>query len=155
MEVAVESLTKFGFKANGEFINWSKKFDEASKAQVIPGSKLSVQMYIADSGKQYVNQILKQLGSTVDPLLVAPVFAKTPTVKPLAQPLTKAPATETMSKAEWSAKDRSQLIGGLSHDAATLAASIVPMSPYTTVEEVLAKYKFFLEGMLKIRDEVR
>jgi hypothetical protein len=112
-------------------------------------------MYIADSGKQYVNQILKQLGSTVDPLLVAPVFAKTPTVKPLAQPLTKAPATETMSKAEWSAKDRSQLIGGLSHDAATLAASIVPMSPYTTVEEVLAKYKFFLEGMLKIRDEVR
>ncbi len=156
MEVLVEGLSKFGFKANGEFINWSKKFDEASKAQVVPGRKFSVDMYVADSGKMYANKILRQLetlppGSGPVPPLVAPVFAKTPTAKPLA----KAPVSETMSKAEWSAKDRSQLIGGLSHDAATLAAVLVPMLPDQNADSALDIYKELLEGMLKIRDEVK
>jgi hypothetical protein len=151
MDVEVKALTKFGFQnEKGEYVGWSKNFKEGDKTQVVPGRKFSVEMYIADSGKQYVNKVIRLLGVEDKPL-VAPVFAKTPTAKPLA----KAPASETMSKAEWSAKDRSQLIGGLSHDAAAITAAMFGYMSGVDVPEALKTYKELLEGMLKIRDEVR
>ena len=60
-----------------------------------------------------------------------------------------------MTKAEWSAKDRSQLIGGLSHDAATIVAAAMTLQPFNSTDEVLLFYKRVLEGLLRIRDEVK
>ena len=156
MDVEVKQLTKYGFQdGKGEYVGYSKKFDEAAKAQIVPGRKFSVEMYIADSGKQYINKVLRQLdGPTLNDLKQAVVKVKEKELNPTIAvfPSTK---TETMSKAEWSAKDRSQLIGGLSHDAATLAAVLVPMLPDQNADSALDIYKELLEGMLKIRDEVR
>src|ERR1700686_5818199 len=111
VEGGVKNLTKFGFQnEKDEYIGWSKNIKDSDKSQVVPGRKFSVEMYIADSGKQYVNKVLRQLEAPVTPPIVAPVFAKTPTGKPSV----KSVSSETMTKAEWSQKDRSQLIGGLS-----------------------------------------
>lgn len=156
MNVKVVELTKFGFKDDkGAYVGWSKHFKEADKTQVVPGRQFSVDMYIADSGKQYVNKIIRQLDSLKSgdvPVVVTPEsLAAVKAVTKKFFPIDK----ETMSKAEWSAKDRSQLIGGLSHDAATLTAALMTMQPAERASDVLPIYKEFLEGMLKIRDEVK
>jgi hypothetical protein len=160
MDVQVKQLTKYGFQNDkDEYIGWSKNIKDADKSQVVPGRKFSVEMYIADSGKQYVNKVLRQL----DAVASVPAKAVTSTltgvtveqIQKVKAMTSSAKSSDTMTKAEWSAKDRSQLIGGLSHDAATLAAALLPMSPDNTPEDVLVTYKQLLEGMLKIRDEVR
>lgn len=102
MDVEVKALTKYGFQdGTGAYVGWSKNFKEADKAQVVPGRKFSVEMYVADSGKQYVNKVLRQLEAPIAPPLVAPVFSKTP----MAKPIKTVTSSDTMSKAEWADKD--------------------------------------------------
>ncbi len=152
MDVEIKALTKYGFQdGTGAYVGWSKNFKEADKGQVVPGRKFSVEMYIADSGKQYVNKILRALEASVTPPIVAPVFAKTPTAKPLA----KAPVSETMTKADWNNKDRSQLIGGLSHDSATLVAAMLAMRPIENTSEVITLFSEVLNGLLQVRDSLK
>lgn len=53
----------------------------------------------------------------------------------------------------WAAKDRSQLVGGRSHDAAELAK--VSIQTGTPMKQVLAAYAEALEGILKLAEEVK
>lgn len=163
VKVKVESLTQFGYKANGKFVNYSKQLSETDKAVVVPGAEFEAEYYVADSGKEYLNKVLKGI-------VTAPKTVKEPEVKPEAKPDVErarkfTPKFEkkesaTMSKDEWKAKDRSQLIGGLSHDAASLAGVILNSTAVVAqdegvVEGALRIYKQVLEGMLRIRDEVK
>src|ERR1700676_2578202 len=109
MDVEVKEFSKFGFKdGQGNYVNWSKTIKDADKSQVVPGRKFSVEMYVADSGKNYVNKVLRQLeavasvpvknintGKLVDSTVVKAVTSS-------------AKSSDTMSKAEWQSKDRSQ-----------------------------------------------
>lgn len=172
----VEELSKYGFKANGKYVNYSKQITEEDKAKVVPGAEFEAEYYVADSGKEYLNKVLSVKytdGSMVStrPLAIAPVVLRqeatavgpaitvtkvdTERAKKFTPKFTKAAAVDnTMSKAEWSAKDRSQLIGGLSHDAAAITAAMIATSVMGQAEAVLA-YKQILVQMLSIREEVK
>lgn len=138
----VKQLSKFGFQLeSGEYIGWSKNIPDTDKGKVVAGGEYQCEVYRADSGKGYVNKV---------------VSSSAPAVKKAAPAPAKAAASETMTKAEWSAKDRSQLIGGLSHDAATVVAALIAVdSTLTDPENALNTYRTVLNGMLSIRDEVK
>lgn len=102
MDVEVVKLTKFGFQnEKGDFIGYSPKMDKKSQAEVVPGRKFSVEMYIADSGKQYVNKVLRQLEVPA----ISKVTVSIPKVTPEVPKSVKTVNSETMSKAEWADKD--------------------------------------------------
>jgi hypothetical protein len=148
----VKALTKYGFQNEaGEYVGWSKNLKESEKTPVIPGRVFSFEIYTADSSKQYVNKVLKQmdtLKSGDTPKATVNTVKVTPQVpKPV--------MNVTPQVTDWAAKDRSQLIGGLSHDAATLTAAIVRDMPDLETDKVLELYHDFLAGMLKIRDKVK
>ena len=148
MKLKVKSLGKFGFftEDSTRGYNYSKNFSEADKAKVVPGVEFEGEVYTAESGAQYLNKIVNTVSLSVEQ----------PKSKAVEKKETRPEAkSDTMTKAEWSAKDRSQLIGGLSHDAATLTAAAMSLQPYNNTEEVLKEYKLILEGLLKIREEVK
>jgi hypothetical protein len=156
VSVKVEKLTKFGYADAKGFVSYSKNMSDSDKALVVPGAEFEAEIYTAESGARYLNKIVARA-----PHVTAPK-AKVVEVKASAVvtegPKAKTGTSESMTKAEWSAKDRSQLIGGLSHDAAELVAAIfpiLPMHPAEAVDSVLSIYKEVLVGLLKIRDEVR
>lgn len=164
-KVTVSELSKFGFKVGNEFINYSKQLPEADKTNVVPGATFEGDFYVADSGKRYLNKILSSVPSakgaavSSQTTLAAPAFvdteqAKKYAPKPFVAKFAKKDGAEstTMSKSEWQAKDRSQLIGGLSHDAAAITAALVNV---TQVLKPLDLYKELLTGMIAIREELK
>lgn len=175
--VKVKALSKFGFQIeSGEYINFSKQLAETEKGKIVPGGEYEVEMYRSDGGKGYVNKVVKtnmagsnnqvgtvkplkqagEAGITATPLVVPEVVTfRTKVITPISTVLGKPLKTEIMSKAEWTAKDRSQLIGGLSHDAAAVVASMVQVASSMDVVEALIVYKQLLEGMLKIREGLK
>lgn len=162
VKVKIQELSKYGFKANGKYVGLSKNLSEADKTRLVPGAEFEAEYYVADSGKEYLNKILAPVSSAPSAPKAqeaeSPKAVDTDRTKrftPKFQKKENVPDSEKMSKADWSAKDRSQLIGGLSHDAAAMAASILNVQPAENVADALKVYKELLEGMLKIREEVK
>ena len=112
MDVTIQELTKYGFKANDRYVGWSKNLDESAKIPVIPGRTFSMELYVADSGKEYVNKILKQVGEQNPSAKVDTVRAKKYTPKEAKTPVTvatgvvKTAEDKPMLRADWDAKDR-------------------------------------------------
>jgi hypothetical protein len=163
VKVQVQELTKYGFKNNGKFVNYSKNLSEGDKAHVVPGAEFEAEFYIADSGKEYLNKILivKDVsGNPNEQKAVTSETQKGPTVdvdraKRFTPKFTKkADDTEKMSKADWNQKDRNMMIGGRSHDAAVIVAAMVNTEAMDK-EQALARYRFILEGMLSIAEEIK
>lgn len=164
VKVKIEELSKYGFKANGKYVGLSKQLKDADKARLVPGAEFEAEYYIADSGKEYLNKILIMSDVSAPGVTLPSVAAKAAVDTERAKKFTpkfNKPETKAdpdkMSKAEWSAKDRSQLIGGLSHDAAAVAVAVLNLdgSNEPGTESALRVYKTLLEGMLKIREEVK
>lgn len=61
--------------------------------------------------------------------------------------------SDKMTKEDWAAKDRSQMVGGRSHDAVELVKAAVNSGK--DIEEVLSLYREALTGLLKLADEVK
>lgn len=99
--IQVASLGKWGPKVGDEYYSWSKNIKEADKGKVVPGGTYDCDVYIADSGKKYLNSVT--VNGNVAPLLVAPVFKDTPLVKPVKVSVKK---SEEMTRADWDSKDR-------------------------------------------------
>lgn len=160
VNVKVEELTKYGFKANGRYVNYSKNLSETDKTKVVPGVEFEAEFYVSDGGKEYLNKVLNtsitipdavnnasQKDITVD---VARAKKFTPKFEK------KAPsASEGMTKADWSAKDRNMMIGGRSHDAAVIVAALIQTTAVGDSDVVLKTYQYILQGMLKIAEEVK
>jgi hypothetical protein len=156
--VKVTQLSKHGFFADKQGYYWSKQLKEDAKVGITPGVTVNMEIYTADSGAKYVNKVLNAVETADVPVINRDkVSQREVTTKVSNKPVKEETKLDnTMSKAEWSAKDRSQLIGGLSHDAAQLTAAFAAMFPdIATTEDALKLYKDFLVGMLKIRDEVK
>lgn len=154
----VKALSKYGVQdETGAYINWSKTIKESEKGKIVPGGEYIVDMFRAESGKGYINRVLDTKVAEM-PKLVAPVFNNTPLAKTVGIDgtkllMAKTHASESMSKADWSAKDRSMMIGGISHDASQLVhASFVANVP---LDDVLNAYRKALSTVLEIREEVR
>jgi|ERR1051326_349286 hypothetical protein len=145
----VKSLSKYGFFADGveKGVYFSKKLLEADKTRIVPGVSFDGELFTSDSGGLYLNKVTafhesKKVEKSAEKTVEKAVEKKS----------FKAKDDTSMSKAEWQAKDRSQLIGGLSHDAAAITAALVAVD---TTLVPLDVYKELLEGMLKIRAEVK
>ncbi len=155
--IKIAELTKFGFKVGTEYVNFSKQLPEGDKTNVVPGAELDVELYVADSGKRYLNKILSGIAAqSVKPAvaMAAPeVKAEVPAKKAFVPKFQKKDESTTMSKSEWQAKDRSQLLGGLCHDAAQLTLAAVTVG--ASSEDVLKMYKAMLDGVIALREGVK
>ena len=58
VSVVVEELTKYGYKANGKYVNFSQKLSDADKSKVVPGASFEAEYYVSDTGKEYLNKII-------------------------------------------------------------------------------------------------
>lgn len=102
--VKVEELSKFGYKANGKYVNYSKQLSDADKARVVPGAEFEAEYFVADSGKEYLNKVLRAPGNTQGPATgVDTARAKkfTPKYEKKGEAISAG-----LSKDEWAAKDR-------------------------------------------------
>jgi hypothetical protein len=151
-QIVVSELSKYGFKIGNEYVNYSTKLPEADKTKVVPGASFHAELFVSDAGKRYLNKILS---SDTSVKAAAPVVDVDRAKKfvPKFSPAEKKATSETMTKADWSAKDRSQLLGGLCHDAATLAAAAITTG--TSAEDVLKIFKATLDGVIELRTEVK
>ena len=105
-DVAVQELTKYGFKADNEYVNYSKNLPEADRAKVVPGVKFQAELYVADSGKKYLNKVFSTLQKAQS--VKKEVVHETPkaeTPKAVASPKTTENKGE-MTRTDWDAKDR-------------------------------------------------
>lgn len=91
------------------------------------------------------------VGDTVEVSDAKPQIEDRPT-KVAAAPK-KSDAFGSAEKTDWAAKDRSQLVGGRSHDAVVLVQT--SLSTCTEMSVVLELYKEALQGILKVADEVK
>lgn len=166
VKVKVQELTKYGFKANDRYVGLSKNLSESDKTKLVPGAFFEAEFYIADSGKEYLNKVLRPIAEDVMGAFVStpetrkedktqpgvdtsrakhfvPKFIKKETVSD----------SEKMTKADWNQKDRNMMIGGRSHDAAVLVAAALTVG--VSVADALKQYREALEGLLKIAEEVK
>lgn len=128
----------------GKFYSFGKSYkgDVAFSA----GTKLSVDLYTSPKGNAYINSL--------ETVKVEEKVSDLPKKNQSTKPEVK--NDNSMSKAEWQAKDRSQMIGGLSHDAATLvAAAIHVWGHFSNTQEIVEAHKQVLEGLLKNREELK
>lgn len=166
VKVKVEELTKYGFKANGKYVGLSKQLSEADKTRLVPGAEFEAEYYVADSGKEYLNRILSTgaFAPDVPGTVVAPKVQTTEAPKvdterakrftPKFNKSEAKPASETMSKADWNAKDRNMMIGGRSHDAAVIVAAMVNVQSLD-VQTALDVYEALLKGMLEVAEVIK
>jgi hypothetical protein len=108
--IKVANLTKFGFQVGTEFVNYSKQLPEADKTQVVPGAEFDAEMYVADSGKRYLNKILASVHTlgVVAPTIANPLghAVDTERAKKFTPKFQKKEDTSSgLSKDEWAAKD--------------------------------------------------
>ncbi len=150
----VKALSKFGFFVEGEEkgIYFDRSLLEADRGRFVPGAEIPVILRVADSGTKYVTAIgASKSGRIITNTAPDQTLAETkatPVATP--KPVVKA---EVMSKADWNAKDRSMMVGGLSHDAAVLVQT-AHMSN-SSIEDVLFDYKRTLQELINIREEVK
>lgn len=154
VKVRVQELSKFGFKNSDRYVNYSKQLKDSDKMKVVPGAEFEAEFYVSDSGKEYLNKILSEVVQPKKNEPKATVKAEAKETKK-AEPAGLGSLSATMSKADWSNKDRSQLIGGLSHDAATLSVAIMNVQGTTDVSEAVSLFEEVLKGLIKVRDGVK
>lgn len=126
VKVRVEELTKYGYKADGQFVGLSKLLSDADRARLVPGAEFEAEYYVSDGGKQYLNKIIKMaddLGNAAHPSNKDKTRAElmnekygvnkivtsvdTARAKRFTPKFTKDKAVDnSMSKDEWAAKDR-------------------------------------------------
>jgi hypothetical protein len=146
-DVAVQELTKFGFKMNNEYVNYSKNLSEGDRVKVVPGVKFQAELYVADSGKKYLNKIFSMLQKA------DPVKKETPVIK-ASMPKTSdkvvtAPfktKSEEMTRADWDNKDRRISRQGVIQAAVQALTGVYPTVTelYDAAEELALKMLDFV-----------
>lgn len=147
-KVTVEELTKFGFKSNGEYINWSKTLKDDVKILVVAGRTFQMELYIADSGKKYVNKVLQMVESADVPKAdTARVKKYTPKETTINKEIFNAEKSKgepdvPMTRKDWDSKDTRISRQGVIQ-AAIIAVSqsglLVDLESLFTEAEVLAE----------------
>ena len=143
-KVKVDGLSKFGFKVGTEYINFSKTLAEGDKAKIVPGLEAEMELYVADSGKRYVNKVLstvlpaKSLAKAVVEIAAAPKqLPDVERAKRFTPKFTKK-ADDTMSKEEWAAKDVRISRQGVIQAAVQAVAPVVSLDKLYGEAEKLA-----------------
>ncbi len=149
--INISAKSKFGVldATTNKWFNPKEK-DMLSEFNVGQSYNVELSESQGKDGKTYVN-ITKVVGAR-GPVADAPVTVPVVVAKPAFKKQWGAKKAD-VPITDWAAKDRSQLVGGLCHDAAALAAAVI--STGTTVEAALEKYKALLDGVLRLREGVK
>lgn len=144
-KIKVNKLTKYGFQVGDEFVNYSKLFKD--QAKVVPGIEFDAELYVADSGKRYLNKILGQLPSSakeVPPTAVAtaPGVDSDRAKKFVPKFEKKASADTSMSKEEWAAKDQRISRQGV------IQAAVIALAPVVSLDTLSVEAKKLANEML-------
>ncbi len=139
-KVTVQELSKYGFKAGGEYYNWSKNTKEEDKGKIVPGASFDMDIYVADSGKKYVNAVNGMLSGTDVPK-AEPKFSAPKTASAVYTGR-KTEVSDTMSKAEWAAKDQRISRQGV------IQAAVQALAPVVAPEKLLEEAVKLADGML-------
>lgn len=155
--IKVKQLAKFSVVTeSGEYINWDKTCPDSEKGTVVGGGEYEMEIERTESGKGRILSV-KKTNVTAAPTIVAPVFNNTPVVEPIKETvkqLAKMAGADTYTgKTDWAAKDRSMMIGGMSHDAAVLAAAAATAN--VPLESLLSDYNKALGEMLRLREAIK
>ncbi len=140
----VKTLTKFGFQnESGEYINYSKNLKDGDKINVVPGRTLQMELYIADSGKKYVNKVINAVESAdvPAPKKVTKTVTNLPGVATL-EKVTKALSGE-MTRADWDAKDRRISRQGV------IQAAVQAVASFSTSDDLYANAEALALKMLE------
>ena len=135
-KIQVSELSKFGFKVGNEFVNYSKQLPEADKTRVVPGAEFDAEMYVADSGKRYLNKIIQSTAVSTSEVMAhqAPALNKNPAVdierakKFVPKFQKKETADNSMSKDEWAAKDQRISRQGV------IQAAVIALAPVVSLD---------------------
>lgn len=142
VKVKVQELTKYGFKNNGKFVNYSKNLFEGDKARVVPGAEFEAEFYVADSGKEYLNKILSTPPIKAITDVNPPV--DTERTKRFTPKYTKKDAVDnSMSKEEWAQKDQR-----ISRQGAVQAA-VIALAPVVSLEQLPSEAIKLAKSMLE------
>jgi hypothetical protein len=107
--VAVTELSKYGVKVGNEYYNWSKQIKESDKGKVVPGGTYAMDLYVADSGKRYINSVNGEIlvpKEVTHPQVKVETSVKAVDVGRAKKYTPKAEVSAGLSKDEWAAKDR-------------------------------------------------
>lgn len=156
MRIIVEAKSAFGV-LNAEDKKWYNPADKSILSSVKVGQAYEVVIDDVKGGdgkvrKQITKMTLVNLeapsnGEIKSEVKVAPKSAPAPFKKREFIPKAAAPAVD------WLKKDRSQLVGGRSHDAVVLVQASV--SSCTPMPKLLELYKEAMQGILKLAEELQ
>lgn len=147
--IVVEKNGKYGPMVGGVYYSFSK-FYKGNK--VFPeGSSLDVDVYTSDSGKKYINSVVGEPVAEAKPVAKKAPNVEAQSISGIASGLVN--SKTAVQTTDWAAKDRSQLVGGRSHDAAALVNTALVTG--TDLDEVLKLYKKALEEVLTMAGEVK
>jgi len=144
--IKVEELSKFGFKVGQEYVNFSKQISEADKAKVVPGVSFEAELYVADSGKRYLNKVLNLVSQSTTPINIQYNISKTVKATPKAETKVEA-KNEVMTKAEWADKDlRISRQGCIQAAVRAVATFSTPEDLFSDAERLANQMLEFVNG---------
>ncbi len=151
--LTIESIGKYGPRANGQYFSWSNK-SGLSNDSVKVGQTYDVLIYQTPGKKtRYINQIVGEAASAPARTLEAKAHEQSATAveAPKAGGIAGKPAAD--KEAYWAAKNDSQKLGGLFHDAAQITAAVAMSGGYD-VPKALAAFEEVLNGVIAVRSKL-
>ena len=123
-----------GICVDGKWLNTAKKLDINS----------------FESGKTY--EVVIETNDKGYKTVTKNITAELNASEPIPATLKQAVATPQKANVDWAAKDRSMLIGGMMHDAATLCA---PNAQGLTVKQIAEMMREMMLELVLLRDEIK
>lgn len=153
MEITIEAKSPYGVMSQEKWYNFVNKDDikkmEVGKAYVVTLEDVKC----ADGKTRKQVTKFKSVAKTEAKEVKNERREATDTAVTERNPVKESTAARENKATDWAAKDRSQLVGGRSHDAVELVkASLVNATP---MPKVLELYKEALNGVLKLADEIK
>lgn len=150
MRVKVVELSKYGFKTPaGTYMGLSKQFKD--QAKLVPGAEFEAEVYIADSGKEYLNKIISATNNAAPTQAVAPssvpvtstAKADTDRTKRFTPKFQK--KDDAMSREDWDRKDqRISRQGVIQAAVIALAPTMATEGLFKAAEELATKMLGFV-----------